>query len=50
VLEDLYNYRAKIIKVYDGDTVTAKIDLGFKVHFTEKGWHQNIIIKTDGDY
>tara|TARA_R110000796_G_scaffold248124_3_gene374574 strand:- start:172 stop:510 length:339 start_codon:yes stop_codon:yes gene_type:complete len=31
----MYEYRANIIKIYDGDTVTAKIDLGFKVNFTE---------------
>tara|TARA_A100001037_G_C15083783_1_gene605582 strand:+ start:654 stop:974 length:321 start_codon:yes stop_codon:yes gene_type:complete len=27
----MYEYRAKIISVYDGDTVTADIDLGFEV-------------------
>lgn len=27
----MYEYRAKIISVYDGDTVTADIDLGFGV-------------------
>lgn len=26
---DLFAYRAKIVKVYDGDTVTADVDLGF---------------------
>lgn len=26
---DLYTYKARIIEVYDGDTVTADIDLGF---------------------
>ena len=25
----MYNYKAKIIDVYDGDTVTAVVDLGF---------------------
>ncbi|WP_290698054.1 thermonuclease family protein [Lacinutrix sp.] len=25
----MYNYKAKIIAVYDGDTVTAVVDLGF---------------------
>ena len=30
----MYNYRAKIIDVYDGDTVTAMVDLGF-LHFQE---------------
>jgi len=28
--ENLYYYKAKIVSVYDGDTVTADIDLGFK--------------------
>ena len=28
----MYNYKAKIIGVYDGDTVTAMVDLGF-LHF-----------------
>jgi micrococcal nuclease len=32
----MYEYRAKIISVYDGDTVTAVIDLGFNVSVTEK--------------
>lgn len=32
----MYEYRAKIIKVYDGDTVTAVIDLGFNVSITER--------------
>lgn len=27
----MYQYEAKIVKVYDGDTVTAEIDLGFSV-------------------
>jgi micrococcal nuclease len=30
----MYNYRAKIIGIYDGDTVTAFVDLGF-LHFQE---------------
>jgi len=32
----MYKYFAKITSVYDGDTVTAEVDLGFKVNFTEK--------------
>lgn len=28
---NLYTYRAKVTAVYDGDTVTADIDLGFSV-------------------
>ncbi|MEZ4778894.1 MAG: thermonuclease family protein [Flavobacteriaceae bacterium] len=30
----MYQYKAKIIDVYDGDTVTAVVDLGF-LHFQE---------------
>ena len=32
----MYEYKAKIVKVYDGDTVTAEIDLGFNVIIKEK--------------
>jgi micrococcal nuclease len=32
----MYEYRAKITEVYDGDTVTAVVDLGFNVSITEK--------------
>lgn len=32
----MYKYRATITEVYDGDTVTAEIDLGFNIKFTEK--------------
>jgi len=28
---DLYAYKARITSVYDGDTVTADVDLGFRV-------------------
>ena len=28
---DTYTYKAKIVSVYDGDTVTADIDLGFRI-------------------
>ncbi len=30
----MYQYKAKIIEVYDGDTVTAMVDLGF-FHYQE---------------
>ena len=30
----MYNYKAKILDVYDGDTVTALVDLGF-LHYQE---------------
>jgi len=32
----MYEYKALVTKVYDGDTVTAVVDLGFKVSFTIK--------------
>jgi len=32
----MYEYNAKIISIYDGDTVTAEVDLGFNVAITEK--------------
>lgn len=32
----LYKYKATIISIYDGDTVTAEIDLGFNITITEK--------------
>lgn len=31
----LYQYRGLVTEVYDGDTCTVDIDLGFKIHFTE---------------
>lgn len=32
----MYEYKALIISVYDGDTVTAVIDLGFSIAFKTK--------------
>jgi micrococcal nuclease len=32
----MYIYKAKIISVYDGDTVTALVDLGFRINFEMK--------------
>jgi len=31
-----YIYKANVIKVYDGDTITVIVDLGFKIKTTEK--------------
>lgn len=31
IVEKLYYYKAKVIKVYDGDTITVDVDLGFKI-------------------
>jgi micrococcal nuclease len=30
----MYEYKASVIKVYDGDTITAQVDLGFHFNFT----------------
>jgi micrococcal nuclease len=32
----MYTYRAKITDVYDGDSVTALVDLGFRIQFEIK--------------
>lgn len=32
----MYVYKAVVIKVYDGDTITVRIDLGFNVTKTER--------------
>ncbi len=32
----MYQYKAEIISVYDGDTFTFKVDLGFSITITEK--------------
>ncbi|KZX15912.1 thermonuclease precursor [Methanobrevibacter cuticularis] len=32
----LYNYKAKVTKVIDGDTIDCDIDLGFNVHIFER--------------
>ena len=31
-----YCYEALVTQVYDGDTITAEIDLGFKIKVTKK--------------
>lgn len=28
---ELYNYRATVVSVYDGDTITVDVDLGFRL-------------------
>jgi len=30
-----YHYRATVVRIYDADTMTLKIDLGFKINFEE---------------
>lgn len=32
----MYEYKAKVIKVYDGDTITVLADLGFNITIKEK--------------
>lgn len=36
MINHLFHYKAFVSEVYDGDTITAKFDLGFKVSFEEK--------------
>lgn len=33
---ELYTYKAKVIDIYDGDTITVLVDLGFHINITEK--------------
>lgn len=35
-MDNLYFYRARVSKVYDGDTITVDIDLGFHVGLTSE--------------
>jgi endonuclease YncB( thermonuclease family) len=30
----MYTYKSKVTKVYDGDTITVEVDLGFSFKFT----------------
>jgi len=32
----MYNYKAKLMRVVDGDTIDAEIDLGFKIFIKER--------------
>ena len=32
----MYEYKARVISIYDGDTLTAEVDLGFNIKITEK--------------
>jgi len=32
----MYKYKAKVLDVYDGDTVTLLIDIGFSIHLKER--------------
>ena len=32
----MYNYKAKLLRVVDGDTVDAELDLGFKIFIKER--------------
>lgn len=35
-MDIFYQYKAKVISVYDGDTFTLNVDLGMKTHLIEK--------------
>ena len=32
----MYEYKAKVLKIYDGDTCTLEFDLGFNIKFIEQ--------------
>lgn len=32
----MFTYKAKVVSVYDGDTITCLVDLGFKITIKEK--------------
>ncbi|MEK6828588.1 MAG: thermonuclease family protein [Nanoarchaeota archaeon] len=32
----MYEYKAKVTSIYDGDTLVAEVDLGFNIKITEK--------------
>jgi hypothetical protein len=36
IVDDKYCYEAFVTNVYDGDTITVEIDLGFKIKVTKK--------------
>lgn len=38
----MYTYNAKVIRIVDGDTVEAEIDLGFSIKITEKVRIENL--------
>ena len=38
----LYTYKAKVVKIVDGDTVKFDVDLGFRIHFTDNFRLMNI--------
>ncbi|MBQ0718579.1 MAG: thermonuclease family protein [Gammaproteobacteria bacterium] len=42
-MENLYHYRGLVRKVYDGDTITVDIDLGFHVSLSKEKFRLNRI-------
>ena len=36
VRNNMYRYKAKVLDVYDADTCTLLIDVGFNIHLKEK--------------
>lgn len=41
-LEYLYYYRAKVVHIYDGDTMTVDVDLGLMT------WHKDVKLRLEG--
>jgi len=35
-MNELYHYKGTVVKVYDGDTITVDVDLGFKVSLAKE--------------
>jgi len=35
-MENLYHYRGVVVKVYDGDTITVDVDLGFHIRMKKE--------------
>ena len=35
-MEDLYTYKAFVVKVYDGDSITCLVDIGFNINIKMK--------------
>jgi len=36
MIDKLYKYKARVLSVYDADTMTLLIDVGFNIHIREK--------------
>ena len=36
----MYNYKISVLKVIDGDTIDAEIDLGFNIKTKKRSWRK----------